>query len=230
MNATLSFVADFSQASDRYAGFGLKTLYIERSGGTGRDGGWVESLDLEDVTRIVVGTGPGSFAGVRSAIAFAKGFAIGTGCEVLGLPSPCAVAGQMWGQAPAETWGQAPRLAVIGDARRGKFWVALFDGFSLVRDIFLTTRSELRGSVPSESGGSVPSELRGSVPAGFKVVTTDEGRIGAVLAEVFGADYLGGQAPTEEGLRVFAEANEAMLTPDPLPIYLSPAVRTDPES
>lgn len=184
----------------------MKTLYLERSAGTGRDGGWVEELDLEGVTRIVVGTGPGSFAGVRSAIAFATGFSLGTPCEVLGLPSPCAVVGQLSGQAPGNS-----RLAVIGDARRGKFWVALFDGFSLIRDIFLANREELPGALPSD----------------FKVVTTDENRIGALLGEIFPGRYLGGAAPTDEGLKIFAEANKSILKPKPLPIYLNPAVRTD---
>lgn len=54
----------------------------------------MEKLDLEGIERIVVGTGPGSFAGIRSALAFAQGYALGKpGLEVLGLPSACAIAG-----------------------------------------------------------------------------------------------------------------------------------------
>ena len=97
----------------------MKTLYIERSVGDGRRGDWVEELDVDGVDRIVVGTGPGSFAGVRAALAFAQGYALGRPqCEVFGLPSACALAGE-------------GRLAVVGDARRGQFWVALFDGFKV---------------------------------------------------------------------------------------------------
>ena len=187
----------------------MKTLYIERSAGTGRDGNWVEELDLDGVTRIVIGTGPGSFAGVRSAIAFATGFAIGSPCEVLGLPSPCAIAGQILGELPPS----GKRLAVVGDARRGKFWIALFDGFSLLRDVFLATRQELSGAIPS----------------GFSVATADEVRIGATLKDMFGDRYLGGFIPTAQGLETFARENESLLTRNPLPIYLNPAVRTDPE-
>jgi tRNA threonylcarbamoyladenosine biosynthesis protein TsaB len=187
----------------------LKTLYIERSAGTGRDGNWVEELDLDGVTRIVIGTGPGSFAGVRSAIAFATGYAIGTPCQVLGLPSPCAIAGQILEKIPPSN----KRLAVVGDARRGKFWIALFDGYSLLRDVFLTTRSEL-------------TEV---IPADFSVATADEVRIGTTLKEVFTDRYLGGVIPTAQGLEAFANKNEGLLTPNPLPIYLNPAVRTDPE-
>ena len=44
-------------------------------------------------------------------------------------------------------------------------------------------------------------------------------------AEALGARYRGGDAPTADGLRLFAEACPGVLTPEPLPLYLSPAVR-----
>ena len=175
----------------------MKTLYLERSVADGRCGDWTEELDLSDVGRIVVGTGPGSFAGVRAAIAFALGYSIGRPtCEVFGLPSPCALAGE-------------GRVAVVGDARRGLFWIALFDGFEQKGDVFLANAESLATSVPD----------------GYRVVTTDEARIGAGLREVFGSRYAGGGVPTGDGLRRFAEANPAALRPEPLPIYLTPAVR-----
>lgn len=197
----------------------MKTLYLERSTSPCRDGGWVEALDLDGVERIVVGTGPGSFAGIRAALAFAQGFALGRKCEVLGLPSPCAIAAQCGGKGP---------LAVVGDARRGKLWVALFDCFSLVRDIFQLEADELLGPVPRNCGancGDCPQENAGPVPRGCPVVTPDEGRIGERLKAAFGDRYLGGQSPTAEGLRAFAEANPAILQPEPRPLYLNPAVR-----
>ena len=175
----------------------MKTLYIERSTGECRNGDWVEQLDLEGVGRIVVGTGPGSFAGIRSALAFAQGYALGRGCEVLGLPSACALA-----------TGDGP-LAVVGDARRGMYWVALFDGFRMVGEVFQTDREGL------------PKR----VPRGVNVTTPDAARIDALLKEVFGERYVGGRTPTPEGLRRFAEANPSILKPEPLPIYLNPAVR-----
>lgn len=174
----------------------MKTLYIERSTGASRDGNWVNELDLDGVERIVVGTGPGSFAGIRSALAFAQGYALGKSCEVLGLPSACALAGD-------------GKIAVIGDARQGKAWIALFDGFKLEREVFQVEQSELKGTVPADC----------------RVTTPDEQRIGALLSETFGERYLGGQTPTSEGLRRFAEAAPEILKPEPLPIYLNPAVR-----
>ena len=188
----------------------MKTLYIERSTGECRDGKWVEELDLEGVGRIVVGTGPGSFAGIRSALAFAQGYALGTNCEVLGLPSACAVAAQ----AIRQSNNQKLHLAVVGDARQGKIWIALFDGFDLERDVFQVDEAELRSAIP----------------AVCKVVTPDERRLDAFLREAFGDRYLGGCAPTGEGLRRFAEANPSILKSEPLPIYLNPAVRPCPRA
>ena len=174
----------------------MKTLYIERSTGECRDGDWTEGLDLEGVERIVVGTGPGSFAGIRSALAFAQGYALATHCEVLGLPSACALAGE-------------GHIAVVGDARQGKAWIALFDGYRLEKDVFQVNQDELKGSIPTE----------------YKVVTPDAKRIDGLLRETFGERYLGGRTPTSEGLRRFAEANPSILRAEPLPIYLNPAVR-----
>ncbi len=175
----------------------MNTLYIERSTAGGRNGNWIDELRLvPPPDRIVVGMGPGSFAGIRAALAFAQGYQLGRPCEVLGLPSPCALAGE-------------GRLAVVGDARRGMAWVALFSGFSVEREIFQVRQDELEGAVPK----------------GCNVVTPDAARIDAILGETFGARYLGGRTPTAEGLKAFAEANPSILRPEPLPIYLNPAVR-----
>lgn len=187
----------------------MRTLYIERSTGECRNGDWVGNLDLaERPERIVVGTGPGSFAGIRSALAFAQGYALGSGCEVLGLPSPCGIVGDLLAAEPAEAAREKP-LAVVGDARQGKIWIALFRGHSLERPVFQVDSVDLPGSVPG----------------GYAVVTPDEKRIGERLRAEFGSRYLGGRLPTAEGLRAFAEANPSVLVSEPLPIYLNPAVR-----
>jgi tRNA threonylcarbamoyl adenosine modification protein YeaZ len=176
----------------------MKTLYIERSTGESRSGDWTEKLDLsERPDRIVVGIGPGSFAGIRAALAFAQGYALGSGCSVFGLPSSCALA------------EPSRKVAVVGDARRGKFWVALYDGYSQIGDVFQVGEDGLSGAVGED----------------FEVVTPDAARIDGLLRRIFGERYEGGRTPTEEGLRAFAEANPSILKPEPLPIYLNPAVR-----
>lgn len=167
-----------------------------------RSGDWTlrveEFLGGAEIGRIVVGTGPGSFAGIRAALAFAQGYAIGSGCEVLGLPSPCAFA------------REGEPLAVVGDARQGKYWIALFDGCKLVLPVFQVDAETL--------------PLR--VPLGVDVVTPDARRIDGFLKETFAERYRGGMTPTAEGLARFALANPAALVSEPLPIYLNPAVRS----
>ena len=177
----------------------VKSIFIEKSTGSSRDGTWQESLDLAGgVDRFVVGLGPGSFAGIRAALSFAIGYAIGhPNCEVLGLPSACALVED-----------ESP-LAVIGDARRGMFWIALFDGFKLATPIFQVGKEDLEKRIPQS----------------VNVVTPDGERIGETLKEIFSARYLGDRKPTAAGLERFALHNPSSLIKEPLPIYLNPAVR-----
>ena len=175
----------------------MRTLYLERSVSTGRNGEWIETLDLDPPPeRFVVGLGPGSFAGIRAALSFAIGYAAGSSCEVWGLPSPCALA------------GEGP-LAVVGDARRGLLWVALFDGFKQERDIFQVPREEIASALPPH------------VP----VTTPDAARLDEFLRTTFPDRYVGPRVPTAAGLQAFAERNPNALVKDPRPIYLNPAVR-----
>ena len=190
----------------------MKTLYLERSTGECRKGDWVEKLDLEGIGRIVVGTGPGSFAGIRSALAFAQGYALGKpGLEVLGLPSVCAIAATFFSQPQPST---STCLIVIGDARQDKLWIAEFEGYNLVKDIYQIEVPDLNSSL-----FTFHSSL-------FPVVSPDDKRIGELLKSTFGDRYLGERLPTADGLKLFAEANPSILVKEPLPIYLNPAVRS----
>ncbi len=175
----------------------MRTLYLERSTSTGRNGDWVDTLALDPPPeRFVVGLGPGSFAGVRAALSFAIGYAAGSSCEVWGLPSPCALAGE-------------GSLAVVGDARRGLLWVALFKDFKEVREIFQVPRDEIDAAIPPD----------------FPVTTPDGARLDDFLRATFPDRYVGPRLPTAAGLQAFAERNPDALTKDPRPIYLNPAVR-----
>ena len=147
--------------------------------------------------QIVVGQGPGSFAGIRAALAFAQGLALGSRAEVFGLPSTLAL-----------TRDNA-KVAVVGDARRDRYWVTLYDGVHTVKDFFLVRREELGGAVPD----------------GFAVVTPDGHRIDSLLRDHYGPRYAGALTPLAVHLAEVALAHPDLLRPEPLPIYLQAAVR-----
>jgi tRNA threonylcarbamoyladenosine biosynthesis protein TsaB len=69
---------------------------------------------VEDLAIVVVGTGPGSYTGVRVGIAAAVGISVGRGVPLVGLPSLTALVHAMG----------MDRYAVCGDARRGSWWWA----------------------------------------------------------------------------------------------------------
>jgi tRNA threonylcarbamoyl adenosine modification protein YeaZ len=82
--------------------------------------------------RIVVGLGPGSYAGTRIAIAAAVGLSAATCAQLLGLPSICALR------------TSAPEYAVLGDARRQSFFFARVQQRQLTEAPDLWTERELQ--------------------------------------------------------------------------------------
>jgi len=82
-----------------------------------------ESLRFSDVDRIVVGTGPGSFTGLRIGLATARALALASGAEIVGVSTLRVLA------SPAlDAIGSASVVAPILDARRGEVFVEAFRG------------------------------------------------------------------------------------------------------
>ncbi len=75
---------------------------------------------IADVGRIAVDVGPGSFTGIRIAVATARGLGLALGVPVIGVDSLTLLALSL--DEPAD----GPVLAAI-DARRGEIYAALFD-------------------------------------------------------------------------------------------------------
>jgi tRNA threonylcarbamoyladenosine biosynthesis protein TsaB len=76
----------------------------------------------EEIDRIAVGVGPGTFTGLRVGIATARGLAQSLAVELVGVSSPLALAAT----ALADDDARAPVLAVI-DARRGEAFAAAYE-------------------------------------------------------------------------------------------------------
>ena len=86
---------------------------------------------------IVVGLGPGSYAGTRIAIAAALGLQAATGAQLFGAASVCG------------TPTDAEEYAVVGDARRQTFFFALVRNRSCVDGPLLCTATELEQRLSS---------------------------------------------------------------------------------
>jgi len=80
-------------------------------------------VSADDLTHVAAGRGPGSFTGIRVALAAAKGFAIATDARGLGVSCLAALA-----YAAGERAGAGQKILASADTRRGSFFVQLFDG------------------------------------------------------------------------------------------------------
>ena len=77
-------------------------------------------LAREAVEGIAVGTGPGSYAGIRIAIAIAQGWGLARGVKLMGVSSADGVATQVTGLAEGENF------SIVIDAQRGEFFAARY--------------------------------------------------------------------------------------------------------
>jgi tRNA threonylcarbamoyl adenosine modification protein YeaZ len=74
--------------------------------------------------QILVGVGPGSFSGIRAAIASAQGIAASWSCPVLPIRSTHAI---------AQEFPEVTHLGIFSDARRGDFFATFYDHGKLSR-------------------------------------------------------------------------------------------------
>ena len=112
------FEADFSGSAEL-------AVQLQRAVGT-----------YPDIREIVVGIGPGSYTGLRVAIASALGLALARNWQKYGCPS---VLGYL-----------EPVYRVVGDARRGLLFLAEIAGHGFKRAPRLIPRSDLRNEIEAD--------------------------------------------------------------------------------
>src|SRR2546422_2013657 len=107
--------------------------------------------EFGDPETIIVGLGPGSYAGTRIAISAAIGLQLSSGARLIGFPSVCAIE------------CDADEYCAIGDARRKSFFFARIRGQELVEGPTLYSESEMKAkletlepTVPSFSSELLP--------------------------------------------------------------------------
>lgn len=98
-----------------------------------------------DLALIIVGTGPGSYTGVRIAIAAAHGIALSRNAPIIGWPSITV----------PEAAGDATRFVVFGDARRSSYYFGRVENGSLAGDLELLDEAAARAKLAALSRFSV---------------------------------------------------------------------------
>ena len=98
--------------------------------------------NIGDVTKkfgapdtIIIGLGPGSYAGTRIAISAAIGLQVSSGARLIGFPSICAME------------CDADEYCVVGDARRKSFFFARVRSNDLAEGPTLFSESELKSKL-----------------------------------------------------------------------------------
>jgi len=75
----------------------------------------------EEIEVIAIGLGPGSYAGIRAAIALAQGWQLASGVKLIGISSADAIAAQ------AQAGKIFGTVNVVIDAQRGEFYQATWE-------------------------------------------------------------------------------------------------------
>jgi tRNA threonylcarbamoyl adenosine modification protein YeaZ len=78
-------------------------------------------IEREEIECVAVGIGPGSYTGIRAAIALAQGWQLARGVKLLAIGSAECLAEQ------ARAEGLFGRLEVVIDAQRNEFYLAGYD-------------------------------------------------------------------------------------------------------
>ena len=156
-------------------------------------------LKVAEFDRIGVVVGPGGFTGVRIALSFARGLAIGTDVDVVGVTSLAALALKV----------EAPLVAPVIDARRGQLYAGLYEqSGKCMLEPFVAEPKQVLEVLADRIGGK-PLSLVGS---------------GAALLPTTPEDWRLSSASTQiEGVAV-ARLAAAAASPRhrPRPLYLRP--------
>jgi tRNA threonylcarbamoyl adenosine modification protein YeaZ len=96
-----------------------------------------------EVDTLAVGLGPGSYTGIRAAIALAQGWQLANGVKLLGVSSVEAIVAQAHAESPAG------RVAVVIDAQRQEFYLAAYElnaaGWTEVEPLKIVSLAAVRG-------------------------------------------------------------------------------------
>jgi len=162
----------------------------------------------QDLSLVLGGTGPGSFTGIRVALAAAKGLGLTTGTSPKGVSS-------LAGLAAEASDGQRPVISLIDSRRKTNFM-----------QIFAADLTPLSPIIDGEDDqvlplikDHLPSQDQGIILAGHHRALLAE----RLLAEGLNVEPCGGDFPHASGLiRAYHQSPLNAMTPEPL--YLAPPI------
>ena len=125
-------------------------------------------IGYKDLERVITTTGPGSFTGIRVAIATAKGFGLGLGIPVIGVSNLHGLLEQVRKQLPN---GGKQAIGAVIDARRGELYAVLdFDSrFGPADTPFMAQTAEFAEALADDlpAGLGLVLGCRGECPDGL---------------------------------------------------------------
>ena len=135
-------------------------------------------LQREDIECIAVGLGPGSYAGIRSAISLAQGWQVARNVRVLGISTVECLATQ------AQTAKLHGLVNIVIDAQRNEFYFASYelasDARRIVEPLRLLTWDEATARCTKGTTLAWPDSLQ-RFP-GSRVLLPDAGTLGLLAA------------------------------------------------
>ena len=114
--------------------------------------------DFPEISRITVTRGPGSFTGIRIALAAARGLALATGAGIAAVPTFEAL------RPPEPPEG---RLLAVLDTRRGSLYAADLSGAA---EPFVTTAEALIAEAPFAAVGDAAAALAALAPGAVQAL------------------------------------------------------------
>lgn len=163
----------------------------------------LDARESVEIGLVLVGSGPGSYSGTRVGIAAAQGVAIASGCPAVTVPSILAV--------PSVQCGGA--CLAIGDARRGSFWTARMEGFTLADEPELTDAVGLERMVSD------------AIATGIPVISFENAErfpLNPELREKVQLEFPNAERLWQAWKRTDPQTRDAWLKLPPQPIYLKP--------
>jgi tRNA threonylcarbamoyl adenosine modification protein YeaZ len=134
--------------------------------------------ERETIDCIAVGLGPGSYAGIRAAVAVAQGWRIAREVRLLGLSSMEVLAEQV------RSTGMRGKISLVVDAQRGEVYWARYligvEGCQSIEPLRLANRDDLRPT--SEKGEPFFGPDPGMVDRGVRLLTPSAATLAMIAA------------------------------------------------